>query len=647
MEYPQLLIERYLTGRLRADEAAELRDWLKSDPAHIRDFTIETFLNRGIYEILMSERIAEECESPGTDDLLRVLAEKQRVVELAHSKKKGHQAFTEVPDDATLWRLLKGVEVPEERTRVIEGYAKRQLDAFLREEELKKRQQRSLEWRRSGLPFDLRRAAAKVETFARTTYKTVVVASALFLFALFLTTCIYYGTAHVRHLLSQRVVATLGNCQHARWAVSPPQPELQRGRLCLEEGWAQIEFLNGAQVILQAPCTFELRSSSSMFLENGTSTAKVTTPRSRGFTIDTPNSHLVDLGTEFGVLVDRQGGSEVHVFDGRVRLESARGSKHKKFLRELTEGWSIRINKTGAVRRAYMEERLFYRSLPEVLSFGIPGKRLDLADILGGGNGFGTGRMNCAINPLTGQFSATEQLEYVKEGKGHYARVNQNNFIDGVFIPNGAGGDAVVVSSQGHLFQGCPETSGWADGEIQNTHRTILYHRHKGGMTCRPRLGDRVFDTSAHPHIYMQGNVGITFDLGAIRSRLTGDRIRRFVTDCGVCAEIPIEDEQVDFWVFVDGQVRFSRRDATKASGAIKVDVPLYKKDRFLTLAITEGTDGSQWDLALFAEPALELGPQTKTNSSEEAADVYLRREKHIRPRDVDASYGPSNDGIG
>ena len=108
----------------------------------------------------------------------------------------------------------------------------------------------------------------------------------------------------------------------------------------------------------------------------------------------------------------------------------------------------------------------------------------------------------------------------------------------------------------------------------------------------------------------MQGNVGITFDLGAMRSRLTGDRIRRFVTECGVCTEILKSDEEIDFWVLVDGQVRFSRQDATKADGALQVSVSLDEQDRFLTLAVTEGTDGSWLDLGLFAEPALELGPK-------------------------------------
>ena len=304
------------------------------------------------------------------------------------------------------------------------------------------------------------------------------------------------------------------------------------------------------------------------------------------------------------------GSSEVHVFDGQVRLRAVHADKHKDDSRELMEGQRARVDQKRAITMGKLEERLFYRSLPGVDSFGLPGKRLDLADILGGGNGFGTGQMQYAIDPLTGRVTVFNGQNYRKKSKGQYVRVEHNGFVDGVFIPDGSGDRPVIISSQGHVFQECPKTNGQADGEIQNTHSSILFHTPE--MRCRPRLGDRIYDTVAHPHIYMQANVGITFDLDAMRSRLTAGSMRRFTAQCGVCAEIPKEDEEVDFWVLVDGQVRFVRQDATKAEGAIKVDVPLHEQDRFLTLAVTQGTDGSMWDLGLFAEPAVELGPMDK-----------------------------------
>jgi hypothetical protein len=127
--------------------------------------------------------------------------------------------------------------------------------------------------------------------------------------------------------------------------------------------------------------------------------------------------------------------------------------------------------------------------------------------------------------------------------------------------------------------------------------------------TCRPSLGDQVYDTAAHPSIYLHSNSGITFDLGAIRNRLTGDQIRRFTARCGVCAEQKAVDNPVmDFWILIDGKVRFVRHHATSAEGPMTIDIPLYAQDRFLTLLSTEGPDGPGGDLGLFVEPALELG---------------------------------------
>jgi len=602
MEDPQRVIDRYLlTGRLRSHEAAALRDWLKSDPNHVRHFVFESYVNRGIHEILMSERIhARECKPSAMDSLFHAIAEKRQMMEPLNSEREDLRVRRGESDDSTLRVPLENAESPEERIRIVEDYAQQQLEVFLSEQEQYRRRPQRCLWSGPHWWWHWRQAAARVETLFRTACKMVVATAFLLFFGLVLW-------AGVRYILNHRVVATLGESQMARWDVPPQKLELRRGQLFLEEGWAQIKFVSGAEVILQAPCALDLRSSRRVFLEDGLLTARIVSPRAQGFTVQTPNSRVVDFGTEFGVLARQGKDSEVHVFDGQVRLEPVYQDKHKGRSRELVEGRSARIDQKGTLTEGALQEDLFYRSLPSTESIGIPGKRLDLADILGGGNGFGRGQMNCSIDPLTGRYSAYGRQKYYKKGTGRYVPVAENAFIDGVFIPNGGQGAGVVISSQGHIFQGCPKTNGAANGEIQNTHRTI--HVNLDEMNYRPRLGNRIFDTAGHPHIYMQANVGMTFDLDAIRNRLMDNRIRRFVAECGVCTEIPKDDEKVDFWVLVDGQVQFSCQDATKADGATKISVPLREQDRFLTLAITEGTDGSWLDLGLFVEPALELGP--------------------------------------
>jgi len=484
----------------------------------------------------------------------------------------------------------------------IEKYAERQLQLFLAEQEQMRQVGHQLPRHRSlRLYNDFERLVSRLHFWLVWAYRGVVIGFIAVVAMLVIM-------VSIRAYHANQVVATLGDQSNATWMDTPVDPNLRRGRMVLEEGLAKIHFKKGAEVILQAPCTFELRSAQSMFLENGTLTAKITTPQARGFSIDMPHSQLADFGTEFGALVDKQGGSEVYVFDGQVRLKSTHGDKQKEPLWNLTEGRSARVDQTGAIREGSSIEHLFCRLLPEVRSFGIPGKRLDLADILGHGNGFGTGQMNCSVDPLTGRYTIFDLKRYYKKGNSQYVPVTESEFIDGVFVPNSGQGAAVAISSEGHIFQGCPKTNGVAEGEIQNTHRSI--HIRLDQMSFQPRLGDRLFDTAAHPHIYMQANVGMTFDLDAIRHRLVDNTIERFVAECGLCTAIPKDDEKIDFWVLVDGQVRFSRQDATKADSTMQVSVPLYEQDRFLTLAVTEGTDGSWLDLGLFAEPALELGPR-------------------------------------
>ena len=59
-----------------------------------------------------------------------------------------------------------------------------------------------------------------------------------------------------------------------------------------------------------------------------------------GFTIETPNGKVIDLGTEFGVVVDDFGVSQVSVFEGKVEtVPSGTNASQNKF--ELTTGRAL------------------------------------------------------------------------------------------------------------------------------------------------------------------------------------------------------------------------------------------------------------------------------------------------------------------
>jgi hypothetical protein len=97
-----------------------------------------------------------------------------------------------------------------------------------------------------------------------------------------------------------------------------PGRDMRPGKtLRLERGLAEIEFDRGARVILQGPAGLDLVSGSSARLLYGTLTARVPA-HARGFTVLSPSGRVVDLGTEFGLSVDRGGATSIRVFKGEV-----------------------------------------------------------------------------------------------------------------------------------------------------------------------------------------------------------------------------------------------------------------------------------------------------------------------------------------
>ena len=94
--------------------------------------------------------------------------------------------------------------------------------------------------------------------------------------------------------------------------------ELQAGMYRLGRGLLQLQFDGGVMVYVEAPARFDAVSNSRVLLHSGRLSAKVP-PEGIGFTVETPEAEVVDLGTEFSVDVEG-GASEVHVFDGLVRV---------------------------------------------------------------------------------------------------------------------------------------------------------------------------------------------------------------------------------------------------------------------------------------------------------------------------------------
>lgn len=99
----------------------------------------------------------------------------------------------------------------------------------------------------------------------------------------------------------------------------PDDVRFGTGHYKLEAGAARLRFANGSDVIVQAPARFDISDGFHVALHEGRMRSII--PESgHGFTITAPDARFEDLGTEFGVAIHPDGGSDLHVFSGAVNI---------------------------------------------------------------------------------------------------------------------------------------------------------------------------------------------------------------------------------------------------------------------------------------------------------------------------------------
>jgi hypothetical protein len=108
---------------------------------------------------------------------------------------------------------------------------------------------------------------------------------------------------------------------------------LSTGLLQLESGTLLIAFNSGATTLIEGPAELSIESGNRMFLKSGRLTAEVP-PAASGFTVNTPRLNAVDIGTRFGVNVEENGDSELHVMEGEVEVSRTSGNSVATLVRE-------------------------------------------------------------------------------------------------------------------------------------------------------------------------------------------------------------------------------------------------------------------------------------------------------------------------
>ncbi len=407
------------------------------------------------------------------------------------------------------------------------------------------------------------------------------------------------------------VAASLYDQIGAQWNVESAGlakgDNIRVGHLSLIKGLAHIILADGAEVIIEGPAKVNLTTTNEIMLYHGRITANIPISAT-GFTVLTANSKVIDMGTEFGMDVMKDGASEVHVLKGTVSLIAGRSGK--AFAAEiLTTGQARKVHSSAAkVSDIDCRYYAFVRKFNPSNGFLWRGRNLDLADVVGGGGGFGEGKHSVGFDPMTGK---TVQIQDINgnQSDNQYKLATGSSYVDGVFAPDGQF-KPVVITSSDIDFADCPDTNGRFWGAVFKGawFGTASLSRHNLS------LDGKVYGLEDSA-ISMHSNQGITFDLDAIRSDLPEINITVFTAKCGVSETVlkkRSNTSRAKFWVLLDGETKY-RKMLQPEDGSDQISVDIEEGDRFLTLVVTDGGEfpaNDDWegrDWAFFAEPELVL----------------------------------------
>jgi hypothetical protein len=380
-----------------------------------------------------------------------------------------------------------------------------------------------------------------------------------------------------------------------------------REPVILKQGIIKILYDNDIEVLIEAPAEYQMQSSKEICLNYGSLYAKVS-QAGRGFSVKTQNAKIVDLGTEFGVRSSKQNTTELHVFKGKTTLAATVNNKAIKNIGVIA-GQAKEICSTGDIKDIQLKNEVFVKSINSKTNFVWRGQKLDLADMISLGNGLGTGQLTGRISPVSGFTDIELTGDVPTQG---YLQLSKSPFIDGIFVPNGT--TEQTISSQGDIFEGCPPTSGIYYADVIANPRAGLFTTNTRKGTIQ--FGGQIYGDRSHPCVVFHANLGVTFNLNAIRAAYPASNITHFVSKIGIADLQEPYPCNADFWVLVDGKIRYCKKNVREKGTLIDISADIQKSDRFLTLVTTDGGDvdtpevykrAITCDWCVFTEPALEL----------------------------------------
>jgi hypothetical protein len=228
----------------------------------------------------------------------------------------------------------------------------------------------------------------------------------------------------------------------------------------------------------------------------------------------------------------------------------------------------------------------------------LSGEALDLADMVGGGDGRGTGVKDRGIHLRTGNL-VTEKLGYHRDIQTNRLQKiewpgdpkDALRLVQWVFVPDGHRPVPVAFKQEA---KDIPATNGhtWdiiRNGPLNAQRTTIL-----NGID---------YAAKGHSILGMHANSGITFDLAAIRKG-SGLAAMRLTGVVGFGAAATAAASRADFTVFVGTVQRFQRLKMRKDESAV-LDIAIPADAKTLTFVATDGGDGISSDLLFLGDARL------------------------------------------
>lgn len=548
------LISGYFYEALTDEEFQQFHAWLQADPSHAESFIVKTYDHYCLREYFSASTLQKvTAESPLDQDL-----------------------FSDAMSDTSVLEALLEVE------RNSPGIASVEIPPVSISEGLKKK---------------------AVITSKPANPKLWIFTALLALAAIVLVLLIPLMTYHPVE------VAILSDAMDVVWAEKSKAPVVgsvfmsDRYIYSIGAGIIDLHFNAGPNALIEGPAQFSFSGANEISLWHGRIYSKVPS-EGIGFTVVTPSTRIVDLGTEFGVQVDQGGLSQVHMIRGTASLRPiAKGLSNKQVLIETDQALQVTGNFT--LKGIPLQSQSFVRSISSKQEFVWRGEDLNLAGIVAGCDGFQKIDSLCAWDPGNGMFATSVTSQYRRADRDYHL-VQDSNFIDGVFVPDGEFG-AIQISSVGHTFD-CPDTLG------EYTHEISAYQGPLDTQqTTIPPVsidGQEVVDA---PIIMIHSNAGITIDLQRIRESLSSLVLTHFKA-----IGIPVQKYKpnLDFWILVDGELKYERRltTADRDRRPIAIELELTPQDRFLTLVVTNGLPQSYaYDFFYLVTPQLGLKERLKT----------------------------------